>query len=72
MTLGTHLREKRKAIKLQFGKRLSIENMAELVPCSKSYLWAVEKDQTIPTLLLAKCIARAYKTTVAAMARELP
>ena len=71
MTLGQHLREKRRAMRVGPWKlKLSIERKATLVPCSKSYLWAVENDETIPTLSMAVLIAKQYKTTLNKMAQE--
>ena len=65
--LGTYLRGLRLATK----PKISLEAMANKVGCCKSYLWDVEDDRVMPTLLMADKIAKSYKTTVSKMAKML-
>lgn len=65
--LGTYLRGLRRAAK----PKISLEAMANKIGCCKSYLWDVEADRVMPTLLMADKIAKSYKTTVSKMAKML-
>lgn len=58
-TLGAYLKSLRKAM-----WKVSLEDMAERVGTSKSYMWEVERDRSMPTLSKAKAIAKAYGTTL--------
>jgi transcriptional regulator with XRE-family HTH domain len=50
---------------------MSLDKMAERIGCSKSYLWDVENDKTMPTLAKAAEMAKAYKTSLNQMGRYL-
>lgn len=66
MTLGEYLRGLRLC-----QNEMSLERMAEKVGCSKSYLWDVENDKTVPTLTKAAIMAKHYKTSLNQMGRYL-
>lgn len=66
MTFGEYLR----GLRLCQGE-MSLEQMAKKIGCSKSYLWDVENDRTIPTLAKAAVMAKAYKTSLNQMGRYL-
>ena len=68
--LGQHLHEKRMKVRHLKGVA-SLEHMADLVDCSKSYLSDVENNITVPSLGMAAKIAKAYKTTLNQMAERL-
>lgn len=53
-TFGNALRMARKQ------SRLSLDKAAELVGCSKSFLWELEKDKAEPGLKLAYRLSDAY------------
>lgn len=59
MTLGEYLRSLRKAM-----WKVSLEDMAQRIGTSKSYLWEIEKGVSVPSLSKAKLIAKHYKTTL--------
>lgn len=63
--LGFYLRGLRKSM-----RKVSLDDMANAIGCSKSYLWEVETDRANPSLRLSIKIAKHYKTTVARMAKE--
>lgn len=66
MSLGVHLRSMRKK-----QWKVSLDDMALRCDCSKSYLWDIEHDNCMPSLLMASRIAKAYRTTLARMAKEI-
>lgn len=66
MTLGDYLRGLRLC-----QNEMSLKKMAEKIGCSKSYLWDVENDKTIPTLAKAALMAKHYKTSLNQMGRYL-
>lgn len=68
--LGQYLHAKRMKVKHLKGTA-SLEHMAGLVGCAKSYLSDVENNVTIPSLGMAAKIAKAYKTTLNQMAEKL-
>ena len=71
MSLGSHLREKRQAMKLPFDKKVSTANLAGLVGCSTTFMHEVETDKKRPSLGMAIRIATAYGTTLDSMANAL-
>jgi len=44
--------------------RYTLDDAAEEIGCSKSYLWGLEKDRIEPSLRLAKAIAEAYAVPI--------
>lgn len=63
-TLGSYLRSLRKC-----QHKVSLDLMAERVGCCKSYLWDVENDRVMPTLIKSKAIAKNYKTSLNLMGK---
>lgn len=61
-TFGQALRALRKAAKL------SLDKAARDIGCSKSHLWALEQDQSEPSLRLAAELADAYGVPLATLA----
>lgn len=59
MNLGAYLKSLRKAM-----WKVSLDDMAERIGSSKSYLWEIESGRSMPTLPKAKMIAKHYKTTL--------
>lgn len=53
-TLGGALRGRRKMLEM------TLEKAAEKIGTSKSYLWELEHDESMPSLALAAKIARVY------------
>lgn len=51
--------------------KVSLERMAERVGCSKSYLWDVENNRSMPTLAMAVKIAKEYKTSLNQMGKHV-
>jgi transcriptional regulator with XRE-family HTH domain len=62
MTLGEYLRGLRLS-----QNEMSLGKMAEKIGCTKSYLWDVEHDKTMPSLAKAALIAHHYKTNLKLM-----
>jgi transcriptional regulator with XRE-family HTH domain len=50
---------------------MSLEKMSVKIGCTKSYLSDVENDKTMPSLVKAEAIARAYKTSLNQMGKYL-
>lgn len=63
-TLGSYLRSLRLC-----QHKMSLEKMAEKCGTSKSYLWELENDRSMPTLSKSKAIAKAYKTSLNLMGK---
>jgi len=57
-TLGDYLRS------LRLKRGLTYAQMAKEVGTSKSYIWEVENNISSPSLLKAKAMAVAYRTTL--------
>ncbi len=66
LKLGEYLR----FLRLHQNK-ISLEKMAEKIGCTKSYLWDVESNKTMPSLAKAVLIAKHYKTTLNLMVKYL-
>lgn len=49
---------------LRLSLRLTLEEAANTIGCSKSYLWELENDSSDPSLSMAKSIAHAYGVSV--------
>lgn len=64
-TLGVFLRSARKAS----GR--SLDGMSQVVGCSKSFLWELEKDMAVPGLLMAARIAESYGVSLDEMGRRV-
>lgn len=64
--LGPYLRGLRKQ-----QWKVSLDDMANRIGCSKSCLWQIESGGGNPSLLLCIKIAKHYKTTVAQMAKHM-
>jgi len=64
--LGSYLRGLRKQ-----QWKVSLEDMANRIGCTKSYLWQIEAGGGNPSLQLSIKIAKHYKTTVGQMAKHL-
>jgi transcriptional regulator with XRE-family HTH domain len=60
-SLGEHLREARKALKM------SLEDASGMIGCGKGTLWELEADKTMPKLDMAAKIARAYGMSLSLM-----
>ena len=58
MTIGTNIRNLRKK------HNLSLQQLADKIPTSKSYICEIEKNVSVPGVLIAAKIAKALKTTV--------
>ena len=71
MSLGSHLREKRLAMVLPFGKKVSTANLAGLVGCTTTFMYEIETDKKRPSLGMAIRIATAYGTTLDQMANAI-
>ena len=71
MTLGSHLREKRLAMKLPFSKKVSTANLAGLVGCSTTFMYQLERDIKLPSLPMAVKVAKAYGTTLDQMVKAM-
>lgn len=61
-TLGQSIRALRKQ------QKLSLESAALAIGCSKSYLWALEHDDSEPSLRMAREIASQYGAPLAMLA----
>lgn len=66
LTLGEYLRGLRLC-----QKEMSLEKMAEIMNCSKSYLSDIENNKIMPSLLKASIIAKFYKTSLNQMGKYL-
>ena len=66
MTLGEYLRQLRLS-----QNKVSLEKMAEKIGCTKSYLWDVESNNTMPSFVKAVLIAKHYKTSLTMMSKYL-
>jgi len=64
--LGAYLKGLRKA-----QWKVSLEEMARRIGCSKSYLWDLEDGRCTPSLEMSVRIAKKYKTTIGKMATHL-
>jgi transcriptional regulator with XRE-family HTH domain len=64
MTIGTNIR------KLRLKRNLTLQQLADKVSTSKSYIWEIEKGVSVPSVLLAAKIAKALKTTVDKLLKE--
>ena len=62
MTLGKYISERRDQ------KGLSLDRAADLIGCSKSYLWELEHDKSMPSLEIAAAIAFTLKGDIECMA----
>jgi len=49
---------------LRTQRRYTLDEAATAIGCSKSYLWALEKDRSEPSLRTAKAIAEAYAVPI--------
>ena len=66
LTLGEYLRGLRLC-----QNEMSLGKMAEKIGCTKSYLWDVESNKTMPSLAKAALIAKHYKTSLNMMVKYL-
>lgn len=53
---------------LRKQQKLSLEAAAKSIGCSKSYLWALEHDESEPSLRMASEIAKQYGAALATLA----
>ena len=65
MTLGHFL------VYMRESAGLTLCASAEKIGLSKSHLWAIENDQSIPTLTAAKKICKVYKCSLNQMGSYL-
>jgi transcriptional regulator with XRE-family HTH domain len=63
--LGENIRKKRE------GRKLSQEALAEQADLDRTYIGGVERGERNPTILSALRIAKALKTTVAALSEGI-
>lgn len=63
MSLGTFIRDSRQE------NGLTLEQLANFVGTSKSYIFELEKDKSMPSLLIAARIAQALDVSLQAMGR---
>lgn len=64
MSIGNNIRTLRKKHKL------TLQQLADKIPTSKSYIWEIEKGVSVPSVLIAANIAKALKTTVDKLLRK--
>lgn len=61
-----------KLVRLRQRYRLTIQEVATEVGCTKSHLWGVEQGKSEPGVQLALRIANFYETTVEALFIQVP